>query len=46
MPGTVGNQEKGQHPLLEAITRRLVMAQQAEKTQVGALLNRKVREFV
>jgi hypothetical protein len=38
----LGNPEKGEGPSLEAVTRRLAKAKQAEKTYVSAVMNWKV----
>jgi hypothetical protein len=41
-----GNPEEGERPLLEAVTRRLMKTEQAEKTEVCSLVNCKVCELV
>jgi hypothetical protein len=42
--GQFGNPEEGEHPPLEAVTRKLVKTQQTEKT-VYAAVNCRVREL-
>jgi hypothetical protein len=44
--GQFGSTEEGERPPLKAVARRLVKTQQAEKTEVCALVNCKVRELV
>jgi hypothetical protein len=41
--GLFGNPEEGERPPLEAVTRKLVEAQQGEKTHLCALVNCRVR---
>jgi hypothetical protein len=44
--GQFRNPEEGERPKLEAVTRKQVKTQQAEKTQVCALVNYIVCELV